>query len=69
MTLLKLQNKKASKVCYHKDMTKIFGTHDLINIQIHLYSVLLSVVIEWVNLLMVTIVTSGIANSEFWYTI
>ncbi len=31
-----------------------------INIWIHIYSVLLSVVIEWVNMLTVTIVTGGI---------
>ncbi len=66
MTASKLQNESLVKYVNIK-MWQSFLVHIIfkvssINIWIHIYSVLLSVVIEWVNMLTVTIVTAGITG-------
>ncbi len=64
LTASKLWNKRLLK-CVNIKIWQWFLVHIIfrvssINICICIYSVLLSVVIEWVNMLMVTIVTAGI---------
>ncbi len=63
-TASKLRNKRLVKYVnikiWQSFLVHIIFKVSSINIWIHIYSVLLSVVIEWVNMLTVTIVTAGI---------